>query len=121
MAQFPLPYNSEVNKTTTYATQEVRFASQKVQVQQLAVKPLVEWEISCRGTMDEFNAISDFFDDMGGNTRTFTFEDESGVDQTVRFKDNKLNLKVLRDFSPTSGTKGIPVGFTGTITLEKVI
>lgn len=121
MAQFPLPYQFEVNKTVSYATREVVFESQKKQIQQLAQKPVIDWEIECRGTIDDLRILEEFFDSVGGNTRSFTFLDEYDQPQTVRFKENKLSYKILREFSPTSGTKGTAVGFTATIGIEKVI
>lgn len=118
---FPLPYNSEVTAQQQIATREVKFESGKKQVQQLSINPQLTWTINCRGTIDELKKLRAFFEQVGGNTKTFSFIDELGIRRTCRFATNSLSEKVIRDFSSTSETKGIPVGFTASIEIENVL
>lgn len=121
MEKFPLPYLFDVDKKTTYSTKEVVFESGKKQIQRTAVQPKKEWTFSCRGDNTQREVLENFFDSVGGNTTPFLFEDENGKQQTVRFSQNGLTIRVKRDYSLSSGTKGIPVGFEASITVERVL
>lgn len=121
LPRFPLPYIFEVEKGLKYATQEVVFESGKKQVRQLSVNPTRTWAINLRGTPEQQKVFEEFTRTVGGNTRTFIFTDEFGVDQICRFATNEFNMKVLRDFTVENGTHGNAVGFTATVNIEKVI
>lgn len=108
----------EVNKDITYATRTVTFESQKKQVQQVAVNPMTQWKIQCRGTDEQRKTLESFHARCGGNTRVFYFYDENMDQRTVRFAEPKLSTKVIRDFSDANVTNGTVVGFTAEITLE---
>lgn len=118
---FPLPYKFEVDKEKQYATKTVVFESNKKQIQQLAIKPIVTWKINVKGTPEQLTTLESFFDSCSGNARNFLFIDEWGNNQTVRFADNKLTYKEFRDFNTGSKTNGFVVGFDATLTLESVI
>lgn len=118
METFPLPYTFDVTKDVTYATTTVTFASQKKQVQQNAVNPMVKWKIQCKGDNDQRQTLELFHGRMAGNVHPFYFYDENNVQQTVRFSDQGLSIKLLREFSTTQVTHGNVVGFTAEVTVE---
>ena len=117
LPKFPLPYVFEITTDKKYATKTVVFNSQKKQVQILSKNPIKNWSISVRGTKDDLETLTNFFD----NRFPFTFTDEFGNEQTVRFSNPQLTTKVKRDFDPTSPTNGSVVGFEATISLEEVL
>ncbi len=121
LPKFPLPYVFEITTDKKYATKTVVFNSQKKQVQILSKNPIKNWSISVRGTKDDLETLTNFFDNRFGNGYPFTFTDEFGNEQTVRFSSPQLTTKVKRDFNPTSPTNGSVVGFEATITLEEVL
>ena len=118
VSRFPLPYLFDVERDDEFSTKTVVFENNKKQVQQSAILPVTTWKINVKGTPAQLQELLSFFNNVGGNTRTFAFTDEFGNDQTVRFADKKLSIKEKRDFNKGSSTNGFVVGFEATITLE---
>lgn len=94
------------------------FESQKEQVQQVAVNPMTQWKIKCKGNDTQRQTLESFHASMGGNTKVFLFTDENGVQRQVRFADPKLSTNIIREFTTTNATHGTVVGFTADITLK---
>lgn len=118
METFPLPYLFDVDKDTTFATRSIIFESQRKQVQQLAVNPMIQWKIQCKGSIDDLDTLEAFHHRMAGNTKVFYFTDDRLVQRKVRFAEPKLSRKLIREFSTTNVTHGIVVGFVADIVLE---
>lgn len=121
LEKFPLPYVFDVQHTSTYATKSVKFYSQKKQVAIQSVHPVKAWQINVRGSAEDLSTLKRFFNAHYGDAYPFIFVDEDNNEQTVRFQENKLNVKEYRDFNPQSPTNGTVVGFEGTITLEEAL
>lgn len=121
METFPLPYTFEITKDTKYATTTVKFQSQKKQVQRNAVQPSISWKINVKGSVDNHKTLESFHDRMGGNAVPFYFLDENLVQQKVRFAEQGMSVKLLREFTLDNPTHGKVVGFTADITLEREV
>ncbi len=119
--RFPLPYKFDVDRELTFATKTVVFNSNKKQVQQLSINPISTWKINIKGTPEQLDILTRFFNAQGGNTKGFIFIDENGNDVTVRFAEPKLTTKIIRNFDVGSPTRGYVVGFDATVTLESVL
>ena len=65
--------------------------------------------------------LEKFYQSHYGNGRTFYFTDELGIQRTCRFSDNKITLKVYRDFNPKSPTHGDVVAFDATVNIEEAL
>ena len=118
---FPLPYVYEIDKTTSFATKTVVFNSQKKQVQIQSPNSISTWAVKCRGTKEDLGTLEKFYQSHYGNGRTFYFTDELGNQRTCHFSDNKMTLKVYRDFNPKSKTHGNVVGFEATVNIEEAL
>jgi len=115
MTTFPLPYVFEVDKTNAYVNRTITFESQKKQKQRVAISKLMTWEISCRGSNADRLVLEAFHDSLSGDATPFYFNDENGVQQTVRFAEGKIKFHLKRDIA------GIVQGFEAKMAIELVI
>ena len=118
METFPLPYVFSIDKDVTYKTTSVSFQSGKKQVQRTAVSPETKWKIQCKGDNAQRILLESFHGRMGGNTKTFYFYDENNEQRIVRFAEQGISMKLIREFSTTTVTHGTVVGFTCDVTVE---
>ena len=118
---FPLPYTFDVDKTSEYLNRTVVFESGKKQKQRKSINKLVTWKITVKGTDTQRKTLESFHDSVNGDAGIFYFYDEDGVQVLCRFADGKLPLTLKREFTSANDTHGIVVGFTCSLTIEKVI
>lgn len=118
---FPLPYTFDVEKTNEYVNRTVVFESQKKQKQRKAISRLTSWKITVKGDNTQRQALEAFHDSVNGDAGSFNFTDENGTQVLCRFVDGKLPITLKREFTSSNATHGNVVGFTCSLTIEKVI
>jgi hypothetical protein len=88
----------------------------------MAISPVKQWKITCKGSNTDRLTLETFFDTVGGNSLPFYFTDENGSTQTLRFADKTLSISTIyREFDLTSLTHGTPVGFTAEISVKTAL
>lgn len=118
---FPLPYTFDVDKTNEYVNRTVTFESQKKQKQRKAISRLTTWKITVKGNNTDRQTLEAFHDTVNGDAGSFYFYDENNTQVLCRFVDGKLPMTLKREFTSSNATHGTVVGFTSTLTIEKVI
>ncbi|WP_333594999.1 hypothetical protein [Anaerospora hongkongensis] len=107
-------YKGECEKGTEFANRVIQFESSKKQIQKIAMTPQVQWKFQLAGLNEDRLELEAFFDRHYGSADAFYWTDPDGVQQTVRFAQNKLPITLIRELHD-------PIGYKAEIILEKVV